>query len=187
MRIVSKKAKGECKVFLNNTPFKIMMNELLARVHTWLSAGKESTCNAGYPGSIPGSGRSPGEGLPLQYSWAFLVTQMVKNPPAVWEPWVHPWDGKIPWRRAWQPTSVFLSGESPRTEEPIGLQAMGSWRIRHDWATKMYACIPGSAHTSLHLTLYHQPMDWKPFSITFTEEWTESERGYLCNLPVVCS
>ena len=118
MRIVSKKAKGECKVFLNNTPFKIMMNELLARVHTWLSAGKESTCNAGYPGSIPGSGRSPGEGLPLQYSWAFLVTQMVKNPPAVWEPWVHPWDGKIPWRRAWQPTPVFLTGESPGTEEP---------------------------------------------------------------------
>jgi len=49
------------------------------------SAGKESTCNAGDPGSIPGLGRSPGEviGYPLQYSWASLVTQMVKNPPAV--------------------------------------------------------------------------------------------------------
>jgi len=43
------------------------------------SAGKESTCNAGDPGSIPGSGRSPGEGIgyPLQYSWASLVAQLV--------------------------------------------------------------------------------------------------------------
>jgi len=51
------------------------------------SAGKESTCNAGDPGSIPGSGRSPGEGIgyPLQYSWASLVAEMVKNPPAMWE------------------------------------------------------------------------------------------------------
>ena len=53
------------------------------------SADKESTCNAGDPGSIPGSGRSPGEGIgyPLQYSWASLVVQMVKNLPAVQETW----------------------------------------------------------------------------------------------------
>ena len=46
------------------------------------SAGKESPYNAGDPGSIPGSGRSPGEGIgyPLQYSWTSLVAQMVKNP-----------------------------------------------------------------------------------------------------------
>ena len=45
------------------------------------SIGKESTCNAGDPGSIPGSGRSPGEwiGYPLQYSWASLVVQLVKK------------------------------------------------------------------------------------------------------------
>ena len=45
------------------------------------SVGKESACNAGDPGSIPGSGRSPGEGIgyPLQYSWASLVAQLVKN------------------------------------------------------------------------------------------------------------
>ena len=44
------------------------------------SAGKES-CNAGDPGSVPGSGRSTGEGIgyPLQYSWASLVAQLVKN------------------------------------------------------------------------------------------------------------
>ena len=54
------------------------------------SAGKESACNAGDPGSIPGLGRSPGEGIsyPLQYSWASLVPQLVKNPPAMWETWL---------------------------------------------------------------------------------------------------
>ena len=50
------------------------------------SAGKESACNAGDPGSIPGSERSAGEviGYPLQYSWASLVAQMVKNLPEMW-------------------------------------------------------------------------------------------------------
>ena len=54
------------------------------------SVGKESACNAGDPGSICGSGRSAGEGIgyPLQYSWASLVAQLVKNPPAMWETWV---------------------------------------------------------------------------------------------------
>ena len=54
------------------------------------SVGKESACNAGDPGSIPGLGRSTGEGIgyPLQYSWASLVAQLVKNPPAMWETWV---------------------------------------------------------------------------------------------------
>ena len=51
------------------------------------SAGKESACSAGDPSSIPGSGRSAGEGLgyPLQYSWASLVA---KNLPAMQETWV---------------------------------------------------------------------------------------------------
>ena len=51
------------------------------------SAGKEFACNVGNPGLISGSGRSPGEelGYPLQCSWASLVAQMVKNPPAMQE------------------------------------------------------------------------------------------------------
>ena len=51
------------------------------------SAGKESACNAGDPSSIPGLGRLPGEriGYTLQYSWALLVAQMVKNPLAMRE------------------------------------------------------------------------------------------------------
>ena len=53
------------------------------------SAGKESAFNAGDPGLIPGSGRFPGEGIgyPVQYSWASLVAQMVKNLPAVLGSW----------------------------------------------------------------------------------------------------
>ena len=53
------------------------------------SAGKEFACHAGDPSLIPGSGRSPGEGIgyPLQYSWASLVAQPVKNLPAMQETW----------------------------------------------------------------------------------------------------
>ena len=54
------------------------------------SAGKESTCNAGDSGLISGLGRSAGEGIgyALRYSWASLVAQLVKNPPAMRETWV---------------------------------------------------------------------------------------------------
>ena len=91
-------------------------------------------CNAGDPGSIPGSGNSPGEGIgyPLQCSWASQVAQMVKNPPAMRETWVQSWIGKISWRRAWQPTPVFLPGESPWTEEPGGLRSLWPQRVGHD-------------------------------------------------------
>ena len=73
---------------------------------------------------------------------ASQVALVVKNMPASagdggckrWQ--FDPWVRKIPWRRAWQPTPVFLPGESPWTEEPGGLQSMGSQRDGHDWATK---------------------------------------------------
>ena len=51
---------------------------------------KNPPASAGDPGSIPGLGRFSGEGIsyPLQYSWASLVAQLVKNPLAMWETWV---------------------------------------------------------------------------------------------------
>ena len=54
------------------------------------SVGKESACNARDPSSIPGLGRSSGEGIgyPLQYSWGSLVAQLVKNPLAMQETWI---------------------------------------------------------------------------------------------------
>ena len=92
------------------------------------SAGKESPCNAGDPGSIPGSESPPAEGIgyPLQYSWASLVAQLVKNLPAAWETWV----GKIPWRRAWQPTQIFFPGEF------LGAWDRGAWRTIVHGVTK---------------------------------------------------
>ena len=80
------------------------------------SDSKESACNVGDLGSIPRLGRTPeeGNGYPLQYSWASLVAQLLKNPPAMWETWVQSlaWEdllekGKtihsciLPWRIPW--------------------------------------------------------------------------------------
>ena len=54
------------------------------------SVGKESACNEGDPSFILGSRRSTGKeiGYPLQYSWASLVAQLVKSPPAMQETWI---------------------------------------------------------------------------------------------------
>ena len=78
------------------------------------SAGKESTCNAGDPGLIPGSGRSPREGIgyPVQYSWVSLVAQLVKNPPAMWETWV--------WSLGW---------EDPLEKGKVTHSSILAWRI----------------------------------------------------------
>ena len=66
------------------------MMAILSESFPGSSADKEFACNVGDPGSIPGSGRSPGEGIgyPLQYSWASLVAQMTKNLPAMQETYV---------------------------------------------------------------------------------------------------
>ena len=88
------------------------------------SVGKESACSAGDPSSIPGSGRSPGEGIgyPLQYSWTSLVAQLVKNLPTMWEIWVQSLGWKIPWRRERLPTPVFWPGEFRLEYSPWGLK-----------------------------------------------------------------
>ena len=81
------------------------------------SAGKESACNVGDPSSIPGSGRSPGEGVGylVQYSWASLVAQLVKNPPAMWETWVRSlsWEDLLEKGKATH--SSILAWKIPRT------------------------------------------------------------------------
>ena len=88
------------------------------------SAGKESACNAGGAGWIPGSGRSPGEeiGHPLQYSRASLVAQMVKNLPVMWETLVR-----------------SLSWEDPLEEGMATHSSILGWRIPVDrgawWVT----------------------------------------------------
>ena len=96
------------------------------------SVGKESTCNAGDPGSIPGSGRSAGEGIgyPLQYSWASLVAQLVKNPPVMQETWVRSLCCKDPLEKGKATHSSILAWRIPWTIQSAGLQ-----RVRHDWMT----------------------------------------------------
>ena len=64
---------------------------------------------------------------------------VVKNPPTNAGDRFNPWVGKTPWRRKWQPTPVFLSGESPWTEEPGRLQSMESQRVGHNWVCT-YLC-----------------------------------------------
>jgi len=69
------------------------------------------------------------------HTLASLVAHTEKNLPAMLQcrrPGFSPWVGKIPWRRAWQPTPVFFPGESPWTEETGRLQSMASQRVRHD-------------------------------------------------------
>ena len=89
------------------------------------SVGKESACNAGDPGSTPGSGRSSGErvGYPLQYSWASLVAQLVKNSPAMPETWVQSlgWEDThssiLAWRIPRRIPSPWGCKESDMTEQ----------------------------------------------------------------------
>ena len=136
------------------------------------SDSKESTCNVGDLGSIPGLGRSPGRGHgnPLQYSflenphghrslvgyrvsgltksqtllskytqhtqgrvWGFIGGSVVKKKKKKntcqcrrykrW--WFNPWVGKIPWKKAWQPTPVFLPGESHEQRKLMGYCPLG--------------------------------------------------------------
>ena len=85
--------------YLLSCNFQVNNTVLITMVFPDSSVGKESTCNAGDPTSIPGSGRSAGEGTgyPLQYSWASLEAQLVKILPAVWEIWVWSlgWEGPL--------------------------------------------------------------------------------------------
>ena len=75
------------------------------------------------PGSIPGSGRSPGEGIgySLQYSWASLVTQIVKNLPAMQDTWVQYLGWEDPLEKEMASCSSILAWKIPWSEEPDGL------------------------------------------------------------------
>ena len=94
----------------------------------------------------------------------------------MWETWV----GKFPWRRAWQPTPVFLPGESLCTEEPGGLQSIGLQRVQHDWATK-YSTAQEVSRFSSGLLLWCFQVKLKllvtqaPLSLEFSrqEYWTD--------------
>ena len=98
------------------------------------SIGKEYISNARNPGLIPELERCPGEGIgyPFQYSCAFLVTQMIKNPPAMQETRVQSLGQEGPLEEGMTTHSSVLAWRIPRTEEPDGLQSMGSQRVGHN-------------------------------------------------------
>ena len=114
--------------------------------------------NAGDLGSIPGSGRSTGEGLgyPLQCSWASLVAQLVKNPPAMLETWVQSlsWEDTLEKGKATH--SSILAWRIPWT-----VKFMKSQRVRHHWATfsslssHVLAIVNNAAvNTGVHVSFY---------------------------------
>ena len=107
------------------------------------SAGKEATCNAEDPSSIPGWGKSAegGIGYPLQYFEVSLVAQMVKNLPAMWEPWVQ--------SLGWEDPLEILPGELHGQRSLVGY---------NPWDHKE---LDTTEQLSLHLYIYTQ---FKPTS-----------------------
>ena len=125
---------GKLWEFVNSTPGGLVcctswvhkeldMTEWLNWTEWWKKGfpdswvGKESACNAGGPSLVPGSGRSAGEGIgyPLQYSWASLVAQLVKNPSAMQETWVQ-----------------SLTWEDPLEKGKATHSSILAWRIGHN-------------------------------------------------------
>ena len=137
------------------------------------SVGKESTCNAGDPSSIPGSGRSTGEGIgyPLQYSWASLFAQLAKNPPTVQETWVQSlgWENPLemgkspvfwPWRISWVP---WGRKESDMTERLSLLLSI---------MNKMKGQIPAHSHPCLSVIQDNgRGSVWKPKGEEIDSDW----------------
>ena len=104
----------------------------LSPLHPHSSVGKESACSAGDPGSVPGSGGCPGEGIgyPLQPSQAALAAQLVKNPPSMRATWVRPLVWEDPPEKGKATHSSILAWRILRTVEPTVSQ-----RVGHHWAT----------------------------------------------------
>ena len=120
----------------------VLLSFVVEQMSSWgfpdRSAGKESACNAGDTSLISGSGRSlmKGIGYPLQYSWASLVAQMVKNLPQMQETLVWPCVEKIPWRRACNQLQ-YSCLEYPHWQRSlVGYSPWGSQRVGHNWVTK---------------------------------------------------
>ena len=99
---------------------------------------KNPTANAGDVGSIPGLGRSPGEGNgnPLQYS--SLVAQTVKCLPTMQKAGVQSLGREDPLEKEMATHSSSLAWKIPWTEERGRVQSMGSQRVGHDWVTSLY-------------------------------------------------
>ena len=123
------------------------------------SVGKESTYSAGDPSSIAGLGRSTGEGIgyPLQYSWASLVAQRVKNPPAMWATWVR-----------------SLGWEDPLEKGKATCSSILAWRI-----TWTVCIVHGIMKSQTQLSDFHFTLLWEA-----KYNYVLEENGRIQNLPV---
>ena len=110
-------------------------------------ASKESACNAGDPNSIPGLGRPPGEGIScsLQYSWASLVAQMVKNLPSMWETWVRSLGWEDPLEGGRGNPLQYSCLENPHGQR--SLAGYSSWDRKESYTTEQLSI---AQHTSLN-------------------------------------
>ena len=99
------------------SPSPLLGRDILSKGFPDSSAGIESACNAGDCGLIPGSGRSPGEGIgyPFQYSCVSLVAQLVKNLPTKRETWVPSLGWEDPLEKGKATHSSILAWRIPRT------------------------------------------------------------------------
>ena len=101
---------------------------------------------------------------------ASLVSQRLKRLPVMQKTWV----GKIPWRRKWQPTPVFLPGKSHGQRSLEGYSPQGHKRVGHDWATSL----------SLSFSLIHQT--WNNLKLTVIDIIPAVMSQFLTRLPPPC-
>ena len=112
-------SRFENMIFFFNTPncflLFISMSPLWFRGFSGSSAGEESACSAGDPSLTPGWGKPPGEGIgyPLQYFWASLLTQLIKNLPAMQETWVQSLGWEDPLEKGMATHSSILAWRIP--------------------------------------------------------------------------
>ena len=128
------------------------------------SVGKESTCNAGDPSLIPGSGRSTGEGIgyPLQYSWVFLVAQLVKNLLAMQETWVR-----------------SLGWEDPLKGRTVTHSSILAWKI--PWTT-----VHGVAKSWTQLSDFHfHSQPYSHWCLFFPKKYSHPTAQQPCRLPLL--
>ena len=127
--------------FISFIPFYLPILSFWTRHILCNSAVKESTCSAGDPGLIPLWGRYPGEVIdhPLQYSWASLVTQLVKNPPALWETWVRLLDWEDPLEKGMATHSSILAWRIRWTVKSVGVSK--SWTQLSNFYVTYTVCL----------------------------------------------
>ena len=124
-------SNGLCLLTLRNTAYTKVTKIFFLVFFPDSSVGKESACNAGDSGSIPGSGRPAGEGIgyPLQHSWASLVTQLVRNHP-MRETWIQSLGWEDPLEKGMATQSSILVWRIPMDR--------GAWQATVYGATKSW-------------------------------------------------